>query len=300
MADKWMFIVNSTAGNGKSGKKINSLVEHLGKLALQYSIELTKSTHHATEIAKDACLHGYKNIFAVGGDGTASEVAAGIARSGFSEHVNFGIIPAGGGNDFSRNFLLSSNVDKCLDQAVNGKIIKIDLALFNDHFFLNSFGIGFDAQVAQIANNIKFLNGLPRYLAAIALAMLKFKNFPLKIIIDDDQTITGKFLLLAVSNGKFAGGGFKINPEANTFDNYLDLMLADNVTFLRVFSVLPKAVKGLHEFEREISFHRCQKIEVFSDFDLPVYFDGEIPQLNNSRYLKIELAPQKLNFIVPA
>ncbi len=299
MQEKWYFIINSTAGNGKTGKKINSLIQHLNQHSVDYQIELTRYPRHATELSLIACQEGYKNIIAVGGDGTASEVATGIVRSGFSDNVNFGIVPEGGGNDFSRNLHQSRGIERCLSQLLNGKIIKIDIATIEDHFILNSFGIGFDAQVAAIANKIKFLNGLPRYLAAIGIAMFRFKNFPLKIVVDDNEILEGKFLLVAIGNGKYAGGGFKLNPEALIDDDHLDVMLARDVTFLRVFSVIPKAIEGLHVSEREVSFLRCRKIEIFSPLKLPVYFDGEIPVLKDYKHLKIELARKKLNLIIP-
>ncbi|MDP8220058.1 MAG: diacylglycerol kinase family lipid kinase [Candidatus Stygibacter frigidus] len=299
MPDKWYFIVNSTAGNGKTGKKINSLIGHLNKHKLDYQIELTRYPRHAVELAQIACLEGYNNIIAVGGDGTASEVASGIAQSNLAAQVNFSIIPEGGGNDFCRNFHFSHGIDKCLNQIIEGKIIKIDLATFEDQFFLNSFGIGFDAQVAEAANKIKFLNGLLRYMAAIVVAMFRFRNFPMKIIIDEKDELSGKFLLVAIGNGKYAGGGFKLNPEALVDDNYLDVMLARDVSLLRIFRVLPKALEGKHESEPEVSFIRCRKLEIFAENELPVYFDGEIPHLKNNKHLIISIAPLKLNFIIP-
>ncbi|MCF7911082.1 MAG: diacylglycerol kinase family lipid kinase [Candidatus Cloacimonetes bacterium] len=299
MPDKWFFIVNSTAGNGKTGKKINTLINLLNQHNFDFQIELTRYTKHAIELAQVACLEGFKNIIAVGGDGTVSEVAAGIARSGLADQVNFSVIPEGGGNDFCKNFHLSHNIEKCLTQLINGKLMKIDIAAFEDQFFVNSFGIGFDAQTAAQANKIKFLNGLPRYLLAIAAALLKYRNFPLKIIIDDKEVLSGKFLLVAIGNGKYAGGGFKLNPNALVNDDFLDVMLARDVTLMRIFKVLPKAIEGTHEAEPEVSFHRCRKIEIISECDLPVYYDGEIPQLKNCKHLTIQIAPQKLNFIAP-
>ena len=297
--EKWFFIVNSTAGNGKTGKKINDLINLLNQYEYDFEIELTRHTGHAIDLAHDAAQNGYKTIIAVGGDGTASEVAAGIMKSHKNNEVKFGIIPEGGGNDFCRNFNLSSNLEKCLKQLHSGKIIKANVAKIEDHYVLNSLGIGFDAQAAVYANKIKWLNGLPRYMLAVFMAMLKFRNFKLRLIIDDKKEIKGKFLLLAVGNGRFAGGGFQLTPNALVDDNFLDLMLAENVTFMRLFRVLPKALEGSHEAEPEVSFHRCQKLEVFSETNLPLYYDGEIPILKDPKHLTIEIQKEKLNLIIP-
>ena len=108
---KWFFIVNSTAGRGKTGKKISKLVTTLNEHKLDYEIELTKAAKHATQLAKDAIVQGFQNIISVGGDGTLNEVVNGVMLSGKSEEVNIGIIPEGGGNDFAANFNLSSNIN---------------------------------------------------------------------------------------------------------------------------------------------------------------------------------------------
>ena len=49
--DTWLFIVNSTAGQGKTGKKINTLVNTLNRHKFDFEIELTKAPKHATKIA---------------------------------------------------------------------------------------------------------------------------------------------------------------------------------------------------------------------------------------------------------
>jgi YegS/Rv2252/BmrU family lipid kinase len=296
---KWFFVVNSTAGNGRTGKKINDLINLLNQLKFDFRIELTRYAQHGIELSRQAALEGYDNIIAVGGDGTASEVAGGIMASGKNREVNFGIIPEGGGNDFCHNFHISSNLEKCLLQLREGRIMQANMAKIEDHYFLNSLGIGFDAQVAQKANHIKWLNGLPRYMLAVLMAMLNFRNYKLRIIIDNERVTEGKFLLLAIGNGKYAGGGFKLNPDAQVDDNYLDVMLAEDVTFPRLFKVLPKALEGLHGSEKEVSMFRCRKLEVFSETNLPLYFDGEIPALNNRRHIIVELLEEKINLLIP-
>lgn len=297
--NKWFFIVNSTAGNGKTGKKINKLIKYLNQFDFKYEIELTKHSGHAKHRALEAADNGYSHVIAVGGDGTVSEVAGGLIQSQNKDKVIFSLIPEGGGNDFARNFHFSSNLEKCLMQLQTGKILKANMAKIEDHYVINSMGIGFDAQVAWHANRIGWLNGMPRYMLSVLLAMLKFKNYPVKLIIDNERTIESRFLLISIGNGKYSGGGFKLNPDALVDDNYLDVMMAENVAFLRVFSVLPKALEGTHEQEPEVSVIRCRKLEVISEKALPFYFDGEVPELKDPKHLNIEIIKDKLNLLIP-
>ena len=170
--DKWFFVVNSTAGRGKTGKKINRLIKALNNTDFDYEIELTKAPLHAIKLAENAIITGFENIVAVGGDGTVNEVINGIMKSGISEKINFGIIPEGGGNDFAHHFHLSHKIGKAVKILKRGKIVKVDVGKIENFFFINAFGIGFDAEVSRYSCKIAFLNGMPRYLLAVFKSLL--------------------------------------------------------------------------------------------------------------------------------
>jgi len=293
---KWCFIVNSTAGRGKTGKKISKLVTSLNEHKFDYEIELTKAPQHAIQLTQDAIEKRITNIVAVGGDGTLNEVVNGIMLSGKSENVNLGIVPEGGGNDFALNFKLSSNIDKAVDLLRKFKIRKIDIGKIEDKYFINALGIGFDARVAIVSNKIKYLNGLPRYLLAVikALVTLKMVEADIKM---DTGTIKNPFLLLSIGNGLSTGGGFLLTPEARTDDGLLDLCLINKANRRRVLSLLPSAIKGKHLKEPEVVIHQSQKIEVTTNKPLPIYYDGELPVLKDPLHFVIELLPKKLNLI---
>ena len=293
---KWFFIVNSTAGRGKTGKKISKLVTTLNEHKLDYEIELTKAAKHATQLAKDAVEQGFRNIISVGGDGTLNEVVNGVILSGKSEEVNIGIIPEGGGNDFAANFNLSSNIDKAVDVLQKFNLRKIDVGKIEDKYFINALGIGFDARVAIISNTIKYLNGLPRYLIAVLKALISLKMVEANIKCDT-CTLNEPFLLLSVGNGLSTGGGFLLTPEARVDDGLLDICLIKKVNRRRVLSLLPSAIKGKHLKEPEVVIHQTLKIEITTKEPIPIYYDGELPKLNDPLNFTIELLPNKLSLI---
>ncbi len=293
---KWFFIVNSTAGRGKTGKKISKLVTSLNEHKLDYEIELTKASKHATQLALDAIKKGFHNIISVGGDGTLNEVVNGVMLSGKSEEVNIGIIPEGGGNDFAANFNLSSNIDKAVDILQKFSKRKIDVGKIEDKYFINALGIGFDAKVAIISNSIKHLNGLPRYLVAVLKGLISLKMVEANIKCDT-CTLNEPFLLLSVGNGMSTGGGFLLTPEARVDDGLLDICLIKKGNRRRVLSLLPSAIKGKHLKEPEVVIHQTRKIEITTKEPIPIYYDGELPELKNPLHFTIELLPKKLNLI---
>lgn len=293
---KWLFIINSTAGRGRTGKKISKIVTSINKHKLDFEIELTKAPKHATKLAKDAVEKGFQNIISVGGDGTLNEVVNGIMLSGKEENVNLGIIPEGGGNDFAANFNLSCHVDKAVDTLQRFNRKKIDVGKIEDKYFINALGIGFDARVAIISNTIKYLNGLPRYLVAVLKALISLKMIEAEIKLDNCK-MNDPFLLLSIGNGLSTGGGFLLTPEARVNDGLLDICFISKVNRRRVLSLLPSAIKGQHLKEPEVIIHQSKKIEIKTKEPLPIYYDGELPKLNNPLHFVIELLPSKLNLI---
>ena len=293
---KWFFIINTTAGRGKTGKKISKLIQTLNKQDFVYKLELTKSPKHATELTIDAVKNGFQNIIAVGGDGTVNEVVNGIMRSENPGKINFGVIPEGGGNDFAHNFEISYNVGKALKKLKKGKIKKIDVGKIDDKYFINSFGIGFDAKVAINASKTKFLNGLPRYLWAVVLSLIRLKSYEMEIKIDH-KTLNSEYLMVTIGNGKYCGSGFQITPEAKINDGVFDICLIEKVNRRRLVKLLPSAIKGKHLGQPEVSIKRSNFIEIKTDTEIPVYFDGEIPDLKNPKNFRIELLPKKINLI---
>jgi len=294
--NKWFFIVNSTAGRGKTGKKINSLLKFLNEQNFNYEIELTKAPLHAVELTEQAISNGFKNIVAVGGDGTVNEVVNGIMKSGNPEKINFGIIPEGGGNDFAHHFHLSHKIRKAVKILKKQKTVKVDVGKIEDFFFINAFGIGFDAEVARYSRRIFLLNGLLRYLPAVLKSLVFLKTYPLEISLKNTK-LKSEYLLITIGNSRFCGSGFQLTPNAVADDGLFDVCLIEKVNRRRILKLLPSALKGKHLAEPEVTVFRSNIIEIKSDRKLPVYFDGELPNLKNENYLKIELIPKKINLI---
>jgi YegS/Rv2252/BmrU family lipid kinase len=295
--NKWFFIANATAGRGRAGKKISKLITSLNEHGLDFEVELTKAPLHATELAANAIENGYRKIAVVGGDGTLNETVNGIMKSGKQKDMVLGIIPEGGGNDFSMNFNLSNKIDRAIAILKKEKTVPIDLGQIEDFFFVNALGMGFDAHVARLSNSIKHLNGLPRYIAAVLKALVNLKKFTALITLDN-SSLEGSFLLCSIGNGLSTGGGFLLTPEARIDDGLLDICYIKRVTRSRFLSLLPRAIKGRHLKEPEVIIHQSREIQIKTDEILPIYFDGELPILNNPYDFKISLLPAQLNLVV--
>ena len=97
--EKWAFIVNPVAGNGRAKTLIPDIEQKIKEYKIDGEIFLTERPGHASELSASLAEKGTRYIIAVGGDGTINEIARPLI---FNSNVTIGIVPAGTGNDFDQ------------------------------------------------------------------------------------------------------------------------------------------------------------------------------------------------------
>lgn len=105
--------------------------------------------------------------------------------------------------------------------------------------------------------------------------------------------IQGKRLLVDISNGARAGGGFYVAPEAKANDGLLDIIIADPINSLQRLWYLPVIEKGKHLNISIIQHFRTNEITIESDQIIQYHLDGEYFE---DEKLTIKLLPAKLSF----
>ena len=70
ITDAWMVIVNPKAGSGRGLKDWPTISNQMYSSGLHFTCLFTEHKYHATELTVKAINDGYRNIVAVGGDGT--------------------------------------------------------------------------------------------------------------------------------------------------------------------------------------------------------------------------------------
>ena len=91
-----MLIVNPIAGCGYALKVMEQVQSVLTARNLPFRVMRTEYPGYAAKLAREAVEMGCEAVYVIGGDGTFSEAARGLAGSG----IPIGLIPAGTGNDF--------------------------------------------------------------------------------------------------------------------------------------------------------------------------------------------------------
>ena len=128
---------------------------------------------------------GHERVVAVGGDGTANQVAGGLWRAGGG---TLGVVPLGTGNDIARTLGVPLDWRRAAAVVSDGRRREVDLVKIGDHVVLNAIGVGLLGDISARAARIKVIRGLAayaiRHLPAIspALRAQPFSGQPIRAI----------------------------------------------------------------------------------------------------------------------
>lgn len=244
----------------------------------------------AARLASAAVDDGYEVILAVGGDGTANEVANGIVGSG----ATLALYPAGTVNDFARNLgypRKRGDVPEFLSGAVPREI---DAGVANDRVFVNHVGVGIDGVVAERARAYgRYLGPMLGYLASSLAAIASYRPAEMRISVDGEQR-DGRYLIVIASNGVHFGGGMRCAPGAEFDDGWLDLTLAGDLGRVEAVGSLARLYRGTHVDGARIQGVRARSMQIELDRALPMELDGEVSRV---RSISVRVQPRALRVL---
>jgi YegS/Rv2252/BmrU family lipid kinase len=304
----YYFIVNPNSRSGAGALIWEQVRKELKNRQVPYEAYLTRYVGHAASYAAEISSKGTSEdpvyLITLGGDGTIYEVLTGITDL---DHVIFGYIPTGSGNDFCRSMKISQDPLEALDTILKKECIQaMDVPYIltgqNKYRFGISAGIGYDAAVCQEvlatpAKKVFNRLGLGKLIYLyVALKQLLFLNpAPMTICLDGQRKYNfRKVYFTAVMNQKYEGGGFKFCPRAKYNDGILDVIIVEGMSRLKVLACLPTAFFGKHTHFKGIHILRCKSIEINSAVPAAVHKDGESGGIQGRIYVSLEDKPVKI------
>ena len=296
-------IVNPVAGANATRRRWPRINRLLKKVGLSFDYQYTEGVGHAIEIAREAVGNGYRYLVAVGGDGTANEVANGIIDTAGDGTIALGVVSTGTGSDFARSLGIPRHyVDACSSLA-NCSTALIDVGVVDCHrngqplrrFFINSAGIGFDAAAVQTTERLpKYFGGTIPYLIGLLRTLAGYRNQSVVLTVGDEVE-AARILSVVVANGGYFGGGMHVAPEASLNDNLLDLVVFGDVGKFDLLRSLPMVYKGTHGRHPKVRIGKADRVTIESSEHILVQADGE---LLGEGPVSFSLVPAKLNVIV--
>ena len=283
----YTFIVNPVAGNGYALKTEQSLRVALDDACIAYEFVHTSHPEDATRLAREAAAKpACEGVIAVGGDGTAYEVACGLMGT----NVPLGIIPAGTGNDFIKTVNIPKKPLEALYRIIHGQAKPVDVGRLNQRMFLNVCGTGYDVQTLEYTLAAKkYVRGILPYLIGLVRAIFSYKPVHVSFTVDGD-TQERDVLLCSIANRQFIGGGIPVCPDARPDDGLMDMVIVETKPRWKIPFYLPGLLMGRIDKFKITTHKRCNAMIIESK-GMKLNVDGEILTMDRAEF---QIMPGKL------
>lgn len=237
----------------------------------ELAVRVTWEGGDAQRLVGEALAAGYTTIIAGGGDGTLRDVAEAMALAG--SDASLALLPLGTANDFAR----AAGVPLLPGEALallNEPALPIDLGEVDGQLFLNMATGGFGSKITVntpeelkrvLGGAAYFLTGLTRF-SDVHAAFGRFTG--------PDFAWEGDFLALGIGNGRQAGGGHVLCPQAVVNDGLLDICIvpAPQDVVGTLGTLLSGGILGLESVSIKA---RLPWVEVEAPEGLDLNLDGE-------------------------
>jgi YegS/Rv2252/BmrU family lipid kinase len=286
-----LLIVNPSSGSGRGAELLPEVERQMRARRLHFGTVVTTSLEHGIEEARAAVERGETPVV-MSGDGLVGQIGGALAGS----DATIGIVPGGRGNDFARTLGISTDPAEAVALIAQRTTKKVDVGEVNGRRFLGIASIGFESIANRIANESTRMPSALVYVYAGIRTLATWKPATFTIGLDGERSVTYEGYSAQVANSRAFGGGFFIAPNAELDDGQFDVVMVGDSSKLAFLGGMPKAKKGTHLEQEQISVERASAVDVDADRPFAVYADGEhladLPA-------KLEVLPGALTVIAP-
>jgi diacylglycerol kinase (ATP) len=283
-------IVNPAAGKGLGATLTSTIAAELGQAGLSVDVVTTPAPGEAARLASSAVEDGYTLVIAVGGDGTAMEVANGLVGT----DTALGLYPIGSGNDFSRALGYPRARKRIGAFLASARPRRIDVGEVNGRVFLNAAGVGIDGYVAErVIAAARVVGPTLGYFVGALHGIATFRPQRMRVVIDG-VVREGPHMMVAACNGTTFGSGMKVAPDAKLDDGVFDVIVGGDLGKWDSLVALAKIYRGTHVNGRTILAIRATSVDVELPAPLTAQIDGEIERTAGMR---LRLRPHALTVL---
>jgi len=275
---KVLLVYNPFAGHGRAQKILPEVEAYFQEKGIQFDLRTTDYHEHGIQIVAEADLNHYDGVVAAGGDGTLYEVINGYYRNESQKKIPLGILPVGTGNAFARDLdLHDTHWKDAIDIIALQKLRKVDVGQFTthgeSHYFLNILGLGFVADVGEIAHKLKVFGNFS-YTLGVLQKTIFLNSYPLTITIDGEKYERDN-IFVEISNTRWTSN-FLMAPSAEIDDGYLDVTLLGKLSRVKLLKAFPKIFTGEHIYIDEVETFKAKEITVETGIPKVLTPDGEL------------------------
>ncbi len=297
---RWRLVLN---GKSAGDEPLRAAVAAMRERDIALDVRVTWEAGDAERYVAEAIADGVDTVIAAGGDGTLSEVATTLAHR--DETANdlptLGLVPMGTANDFAAAAGIPVEPLPALELIESRPAHGIDLLKLEAngaiHWAANLASGGFGTQVTvETHEGMKTLLGGLAYLITGLSKLGKIESIQARIA-GPDFDWRGGFIALGIGNGRQAGGGQALCPDAAIDDGLLDVTVIPELSG-EVAATLATLLKDGKDAALDQAAVRVRLPWVAIEADAPfvLNLDGEPLE---SRHFKIECVANRLRMHLP-
>lgn len=275
MARHIAVLANPFAGKGRGRAAAETALQRLRERGAEVRVYAGDTPADTKALAREAIAARPVAIVVVGGDGTLSGILSDLVAA----ELPVALVPAGTGNDLARALdLPRHDPAAAADLALDGTARRIDVGEVRTPTgvagFLTIAALGFDAEVSERTNRLRWPHGALRYYLALLIELVRLQPLPFAVAVDGGEVRVRPGTLIAVGNTPSYGGGMPVCAGADATDGMLDLVEVAPIGRLRLLRLFPLLLRGTHLARREVAHRRARTVTVSAP-GLVVYADGE-------------------------
>ncbi|WP_312706939.1 lipid kinase YegS [Stenotrophomonas sp.] len=298
---RWRLILN---GKSAGDDDLRSAVGHWRQQGVQLEVRVTWEEGDAERYVAEAIDHGVDVIVAAGGDGTLSAVAETLAHRDEPADAlpSLALVPMGTANDFATSAGIPTEPQQAFALIGQAPARAVDLLRVDadgKHWWcanLASGGFGTQVTVETDAGLKKMLGGLAYVITGIA-KLGRIEPITARLTGPDFEW-EGGFIALGIGNGRQAGGGQQLCPQALIDDGLLDVTVVPELEG-EVAATIGQMLTGGKEAALERVATRAQLpwVQIEAPQALTLNLDGEPVQ---ARRFRIDCVPARVRMHLPA
>ena len=296
----WYLILNGKAAGNDAVRDAVSAARASGH---PIEVRLTWEEGDALRYVREALAAGAVRVIAGGGDGTLRDVAAALAdAAGEADALPvFGLLPLGTANDFATAAGVPEALDEAFALATRGRAMAIDLLRITHDdgatWSLNLVSGGFGTEITvETREGLKKMLGGLAYLVTGIARMGRIDPVPVSLRGPGFEW-EGDFIALGVGNGRQAGGGQALCPDAQVDDGLLDVTVVPQLEGEVAATVGTLVGSGKDAaLDRVATRARLPWVGITTPQPLMLNIDGE--PVTGTRF-RIDCVPRRLRVVLP-
>ena len=297
---RWRLILN---GKSAGDQAVREAVTALREQGVRLDVRVTWEGGDAERYVAEAIADGVDTVIAGGGDGTLSEVATTLAHRDESAEAlpALALLPLGTANDFASACGIPADPEAALRLVRDGAAVPMDLLKLDAngqaHCAANLASGGFGTEVTTETHEglKKLLGGLAYVVTGLSkLGRIEPQRARLR---GPGFAWEGEFIALGIGNGRQAGGGQALCPEALIDDGLLDVTVVPPLQGELLATVGTALAAGKDAALDGVAVRRqLSWIEIEAPQTLTLNLDGEPVQ---AMAFRIQCMPKRLRMHLP-